>query len=315
MYDLIVIGSGPAGLTASVYASRYKLSNVVVGKVLGGAITLAHKVENFPGFTSISGLELAQKMGKQVKSLGAEMIADEVKKIEKLVENFRITTQAGKQYESKALIVATGTERRELNVPGEEKYLGRGVSYCTTCDVTFFRGKTVALIGGSNAAVAGAVHAANFAKKVYIIYRRDQLRAEPMWTEEALANPKIEVIYKTNITEILGDGAKVAGVKLDRPYQNSSKLDLDGVFIEIGGVPVSSLLKTLGVKIDKNGYVDVDKWMKTNIEGLFAAGDFTDESEVLKQAITACSQGAVAAFSAFKYLTKKQGCFILAKTT
>ncbi|PJE69188.1 hypothetical protein COU96_01150 [Candidatus Shapirobacteria bacterium CG10_big_fil_rev_8_21_14_0_10_38_14] len=185
--------------------------------------------------------------------------------------------------------------------------MGRGVSYCTTCDVTFFRGKTVALIGGSNAAVAGAVHAANFAKKVYIIYRRDQLRAEPMWTEEALANAKIEVIYKTNITEILGDGAKVAGVKLDRSYQNSSKLDLDGVFVEIGGVPVSSLLKTLGVKIDKNGYVDVDKWMKTNIEGLFAAGDFTDESEVLKQAITACSQGAVAAFSAFKYLTKKQG--------
>ncbi len=285
----------------------------MVGRVLGGTIILAHKVENFPGFTSVSGLELAQKMGKQAKALGAEIITDEVKKIEKIEKGFKVSTQpgtilrlakSGKEYESKALIVATGTERRKLDIPGEEKYLGKGVSYCTTCDLAFFRDKTVALIGGSTAAVSGAVHAANFAKKVYIIYRRDKLRAEPIWMEKALVNSKIEVVYKTNITEILGDDAKVTGVKLDKPYQNSSKLDLDGVFIEIGGVPVSNLFKTLGVKIDKNGYVDVDKWMKTNVEGLFAAGDFTDESEVLKQAITACAQGAVAAFSAFKYLQR-----------
>lgn len=307
LLDLIVIGAGPAGLTASIYASRYKLSNLVIGKVLGGAITLAHKVENFPGFTSISGLKLAQKMAAQVKALGGKIITDEVEKIAKTENGFKVATQSGKQYESKTLIVATGTERRKLDIPGEEKYLGKGVSYCTTCDAAFFRDKVVALIGGSNAAVGGAIHAANFAKKVFIIYRRDQLRAEPMWVQEALANPKIEVIYNTNITEILGDGTKVTGVKLDKPYQSSSTLNLDGVFIEIGGVPLSNLLKILHVKIDEAGFVDVDKEMKTNVEGLFVAGDFTDESEVLKQAITACGQGAVAAYSAFKYLNRKKG--------
>jgi len=301
-FDLIIVGSGPAGLTASIYASRYQLKNVVIGKVLGGTITLAHKVENFPGFKAISGLELAQKMGEQVKGLGTEIIIDEVEKITKADSGFQIFAQSGKQFESQALIVATGTERRKLDIPGEEKYLSRGVSYCTTCDIPFFRDKVVALIGGSNGAVSGAVHAAAFAQKVYIIYRRDQLRAEPAWVEQALANEKIEVIYSTNIMEIQGDKSKVTGVKLDKPYQGKGVLATDGVFIEIGGVPVSNLLQTLGVQVSKAGFVDVDKVMKTNVTGLFVAGDFTDESQVLQQAILACAQGAIAAFSAFKYL-------------
>lgn len=301
-YDLVIIGAGPAGLMASIYSSRYKLKNLVIGKLLGGTITLAHKVENFPGFKSISGLEWAQKMAEQVKNLGAEILIDEVEKIEKLGIGFKVSTQSGKQFASRALIAATGTERRKLDIPGEEKYLGKGVSYCTACDVPFFRDKTVALVGGSDGAVSGAIHAASFAQKVYIIYRRDKLRAEPVWTESALANDKIEVIYNTNITEILGDEQKVMGVKLDKPYQGKSDLTLDGVFVEIGGVPVSNLLKTLGVKIDQAGFVDVDKQMKTNVSGLFVAGDFTDESLVLQQAIVACAQGAIASWSAFKYL-------------
>ena len=302
MFDLIIVGSGPAGLTASIYASRYKLNNVVIGKVLGGTITLAHKIENFPGFKAIAGLELAEKMGEQVKALGAEIILDEVTKIEQREGDFKDFVQSGKNLVSKALIVATGTERRKLGVPGEQEYLGRGVSYCTTCDAPFFRGKTVALIGGSNAAVSGAIHAAGFAAKVYIIYRREQLRAEPIWVEEALKNPQIEVIYNTNVTEVLGDQAKVTGVKLDKPYHGKDTLALDGVFVEIGGVPLSSLLQKMGVKVTAAGHIDVDKQMRTNLEGLFVAGDFTDESVVLQQGILACAQGAVAAFAAFKYL-------------
>ena len=302
MFDLIIVGSGPAGLTASIYASRYKLNNVVIGKVLGGTITLAHKIENFPGFKAIAGLELAEKMGEQVKALGAEIILDEVTKIEQREGDFKVFVQSGKNLVSKALIVATGTERRKLGVPGEQEYLGRGVSYCTTCDAPFFRGKTVALIGGSNAAVSGAIHAAGFAAKVYIIYRREQLRAEPIWVEEALKNPQIEVIYNTNVTEVLGDQAKVTGVKLDKPYHGKDTLALDGVFVEIGGVPLSSLLQKMGVKVTAAGHIDVDKQMRTNLEGLFVAGDFTDESVVLQQGILACAQGAVAAFAAFKYL-------------
>ncbi|PJE70284.1 hypothetical protein COU97_00410, partial [Candidatus Shapirobacteria bacterium CG10_big_fil_rev_8_21_14_0_10_48_15] len=295
MFDLIIVGSGPAGLTASIYASRYKLNNVVIGKVLGGTITLAHKIENFPGFKAIAGLELAEKMGEQVKALGAEIILDEVTKIEQREGDFKVFVQSGKNLVSKALIVATGTERRKLGVPGEQEYLGRGVSYCTTCDAPFFRGKTVALIGGSNAAVSGAIHAAGFAAKVYIIYRREQLRAEPIWVEEALKNPQIEVIYNTNVTEVLGDQAKVTGVKLDKPYHGKDTLALDGVFVEIGGVPLSSLLQKMGVKVTAAGHIDVDKQMRTNLEGLFVAGDFTDESVVLQQGILACAQGAVAA--------------------
>ncbi|HUS60348.1 MAG TPA: FAD-dependent oxidoreductase [Nevskiaceae bacterium] len=302
MYDVLIIGSGPAGLTASIYASRYKLSNLVIGRVLGGMMTSAHKIENYPGFASISGAELSQKMGEHVKTLGAEILADGVSKIEKTETGFKVTTENGQDFEGKVLIVATGTERRKLDVPGEKEYLGRGVSYCTACDIPFFKDKIVALIGGSDAAVSGAIHATAFVKKAYIIYRREKLRAEPVWVEEVLKNPKIEVIYKTNITEILGDGTKVTGVKLDSPHQGTEKLTLDGVFIEIGGVPGTQLLKPLGVELDEGGFVKVKPDMSTNITGVFAAGDIANIAGEFQQIVTAASEGAMAAFSAFKYL-------------
>jgi thioredoxin reductase (NADPH) len=311
-YDTVIIGSGLAGLTASIYASRYKMSNVVIGKLPGGTITLAHKVENFPGFTSITGLELARNVIMQVKALGAEILPDEVVKV-KVVEAsgsephfFRVTTEKGGEFEAQTLIATTGTERRKLGVPGEKEYLGKGVSYCTHCDAPFFKGKTVAMIGGSGAAVGGAIHLSQFAQKVYILYRGKELRAEPIWVEEVLKNPKIEVIYNTNVTEILGDGAKVTGVKLDNPYKGSSELPLGGVFVEIGGVPASSFLLPLGVELDENGYVKVNEKMETNVHGVFAAGDFTTQSLILQQAITACAQGAIAASSGFKYLRGKR---------
>lgn len=301
-YDLIIVGSGPAGLAASIYASRYKLSNLVIGKVLGGMMTLAHKVENYPGFVSISGLKLGQKMGKHVKALGAEILTDGVGRIQKTEAGFKVMTESGKEFETKVLIVATGTERRKLDVPGEKEYLGRGVSFCTACDIPFFKDKTISLIGGSDAAVSGAIHAAAFVKKAYIIYRQDKLRAEPIWIEEVLNNPKIEVIYKTNIIEILGDGTKVTGVKLDKTYQGSARLTLDGVFIEIGGIPGTQLVKQLGVDLDEAGFVKVKPDMSTNISGVFAAGDIVNVTGEFQQIVTAASEGAMAAFSAFRYL-------------
>lgn len=302
MDDLIIIGVGPAGLMASIYASRYKIEHLVIGQTAGGTVTLASKVENFPGFNSISGLALAEKMLEQVKYLGAEVVLKMVGRIEKVDGGFRVITEDNQEYETQTLIVATGTERRKLNIPGENEYLGKGVSYCAACDAPFFRDKTVALIGGSDAAVSGAIHTAQFAQKVFIIYRGEKLRAVPIWLEEAQKNPKIEPIFKTNLKEIKGDGTKVNGVILDNPYQGNDLLPLDGVFIEIGGVPGASLLVPLGVKVDKNGYVVVNEWMETNVTGLFAAGDFTTASYVLQQAITACAQGATAAASAFKFL-------------
>lgn len=305
IYDLIIIGSGPAGLTASIYANRYKLSNLVIGKLPGGTITLAHKVENFPGFASISGLELGGKMVEQVKGLGADILTEDVARVEILGEaekHFKVITESNKELEVKGLIVASGTERRKLEVPGEKEYLGKGVSYCTNCDAPFFKDKTVAQIGGSNAAVSGAVHTAEFAQKVYIIYRKNELRAEPIRVEEAKKNPKIEVIYNTNVTEVLGDGNRVTGIKLDNPYQGKSTLALDGVFVEIGGIPTSSFLRPLGVELDENDYIKVNEKMETNVPGLFAAGDVTTHGLVMSQAITACADGAIAAGNVYKYL-------------
>ena len=308
MYDVLIIGAGPAGLTASIYASRYKLSNLVIGKVPGGTIAYAHKVENFPGVPGISGVELGQRMLEQAKSLGVEIMVENVEKIGTVSTEvgksllFKITTNSGKKFEARTLIAALGTERRKLNVPGEKEYLGKGISYCVTCDAPLFKGKTVILVGGSNAACSGAIHLASFAEKIYLIYRKNELRAEPVWVEEVKENPRIEVIYNTNLTEVLGDGAKVTGVKLDVPYRGNSSLSTGGVFIEIGGQPLSSLLLPLGVELDENSYVKVDERMGTNIPGLFAAGDLTTKSLILQQVVTACADGAIAANSVFEYV-------------
>lgn len=334
LYDVLIIGSGPAGLTASIYASRYKLNNLVIGKVPGGTITLAHKVENFPAFSG-TGFELGQRIVEQAMGLGAEMVGEEVARIEIIRDGshppspldlargfggaresftsprlFRVVTEMNKEFEARAVIVATGTERRKLGVPGEKEYLGKGVSYCTNCDAPFFKDKTVALIGGSNAAVGGAVHAAEFASKVYIICRKDELRAEPVWIEEATHNPKIEVIFNTNVTKILGVGEiggvgvvgeRVEGVELDKEFKGNKVLPVDGVFVEIGGVPASSFLRPLGVELDENDFIKVNEKMETNIPGLFAAGDVTTHSLVMSQAIVSCADGAIAAGMAYKY--------------
>ena len=326
MYDTIIIGSGPAGLAASIYASRYKLSNLIIGKMPGGTIAYAHKVENYPGVPDIAGVELGQKMMEQARALGGKILGENVGKIEKLGEKgewgkegemgFRTFTETGKEFEAKTLIVASGTERRKLNIPGEEEYLGKGVSYCTNCDAPFFKGKTVVLVGGANAACSGAVHLAEYAEKVYLIYRKSELRAEPVWVQEVKSNPKIEVIYGTNLTKILGKEGKggregvegtgkVTKVEIDNPYKDEKILKTDGVFVEIGGVPATEFLKPMGMELDENGYIKVSGEMETSVAGLFAAGDVTDKSLILQQTITACAQGAIAGYSAFKYLKRK----------
>jgi len=305
LYDVLIVGSGPAGLTASIYASRYKLSNLVTGVLPGGTITYAHEVENFPGLPGVSGLELGQKMLEHAKSLGGEFLGEKVVEVAKAQseegEGFKVVTSGGKEFLAKTLIVATGTERRKLGVPGEEEFLGKGVSYCVTCDANFYKDKVVALVGGSNAACSGAVHLAKICQKVYLIYRRSSLRAEPVWVEEVKRNPKIEVIYETNLVKIEGD-LKVRRVVLDKPYQGREELEVEGVFVEIGGVPSSELAEKLGVELDEEGYIKVNELMQTNIPGVFAAGDVTNKSKVLAQVITACGQGAVAANSVFEYL-------------
>jgi thioredoxin reductase (NADPH) len=314
-YDLIIIGAGPAGLTASIYASRYQLNHLVMGKSCGGEMALSHEIENYPGFRSISGLDLTKKMEEQARTLGVDISCEGVAKIQPQKGGFKLTTDSRDNYQTKALIIATGTERRKLGIPGEEEYTGRGVSYCATCDAPFFRDKTVAVIGGANTAAQGALLLADLAKKVYIIYRRKPLRADPTFVsriEGKAKKGKIEIIYETNLTEIKGSGNRVTGVILDRPYQppkaslakggGKSELALDGVFIEAGGVPGTALVKPLGVKLDRKGFIKVDLKMGTSVPGLFAAGDITSSGALLQQIVVSCAQGAMAASSAYEFL-------------
>jgi len=302
IYDLIIVGTGPAGLTASIYASRYRLKHLVLGSKEGGSLSWAAEVENYPGFKKITGLDLTNKMMEQVKAFGAEILTKEVTGIEKKDGLFIVKFNGEQSFQSKTIIIATGTERRKLNVPGEAEYLGRGVSYCTICDGNFFKGKIVAMIGGSNAAALGAYHLSNIVSKIYLIYRKKPLRAEPFWRERIEKESNIEVIYETNVIEILGNEGKVTGVKLDKPYRGNQELNLDGVFIEIGGVPGTELVKSLGVNLDESGFIKVASDMRTNIEGVFAAGDVANATGEFHQIVTATAEGALAANSVYKYL-------------
>lgn len=300
IYDVVIIGAGAAAYSAAMYASRYKLSTLIVGKLPGGTTTEAYMVENYPGFEAIGGIELMDKFRAHAKKFGAEEKIDEVVDVKKDKESFKIITKRGKEYFSKTIIMAFGQERRKLNVKGEKEFSGKGVSYCPTCDGYFFKDKILGIVGGSDAATMGAVFLAGLAKKVYIIYRGEKLRGEQIWIDRAVENEKVEVVYKSNITEIYGN-ENVEGVKTD----SGKDIKLDGLFIEIGASPNTELIKKFGVDTDKRGYVKVNAAQETNIEGIYAAGDITNGSNHFEQVVTAASEGAIAAESINKYLKSR----------
>lgn len=296
MYDLIIIGAGAGGLTAALFAVRYKLNTLVLSKDIGGLSLEASKIENYPGFISISGNELMELFRKQVAALGVEIVQEEVIRIDKILtgNSFVVTTEKN-SYDAKAIILAIGTKRRKLNVAGEDKFLGKGVSYCANCDAPLFKKKIVAVVGGSDAAAMSALLISEYAKKVYIIYRKSDLRAEPITVEKIKKNKKIEIIYNANVSKISGKDF-VESVLLD----NGKELKIDGLFIEIGTTPSLALTKPLGLNTDSLGYIITNEKMETNVEGVFAVGDIVKKD--LRQIITACSDGAIAALSAYKYI-------------
>lgn len=330
MYDAIIIGGGPAGLSAAIYAARFNLKAVLISKEIGGYMTEAPQIENYPGFKSISGLELAKLMRKQVEDFGIEIVEEEVVEVKKGLMEIKISknqkaslslffvkTKSNKTFEGKNIIIALGTERRKLNIKGEAEFTGKGVSYCATCDSAFFKNKIVAVAGGANSAAVSALLLAKFAKEVHIIYRNNPLRADPFWVEKIEKTKNISVHCCANIVEIKGT-KKVESILLDngqalgnskgisgaqKNSENFSReMKVDGVFVEIGSMPVVSLAKSLGVKLDSEGYIIVDNIQKTNVEGVYAAGDISTGSNKLRQIITACAEGAVAADSIHKSL-------------
>jgi len=304
IYDIAIVGSGPAAYSASIYASRYKLSNIIFGKIVGGTISEAHMVCNYPGLQDISGIELSAKFEKQAKDLGAGIAYESVVDIKKVDGIFHIYTDRNNQYEAKTVILTTGTERNKLMLPDEEKYLGKGLSYCATCDAMFYRDKTVAVVGGKNAAVMSATMLSDIAKKVYLIYRGTELLGEPMWVDQLMARKNVEIILKTLPIGLEGEN-RLERIKLSQPYKGEQYVSVDGVFIEIGSEPDGLFADILGLEVDAKKYIKVDQTQATNIEGIWAAGDCTTASNGFRQVVTAVGEGGIAANSIFKYLSQK----------
>lgn len=303
-YDVIIIGGGPAGLGAAVYSSRAQLKTVVFEKgLVGGQIVLSDEIENYPGFENpISAFDLTDAMKRQAERFDAEFLTDEVTDIS--IENGTkiVTTYSGK-FQAKAIIYTGGAIPRKLGAPGEKEYTGKGVSYCATCDGALYRGKTVAVIGGGDSAVEEALFLTRFVKKVYIVHRRDKLRANPTVAERAEKNEKIEFVWDSTINEITGSQF-VEGMNVHNKKTNEdSVIAIDGIFIYVGILPNNELVKDL-VEMNKQGFVITDDEMKSKTEGLWVAGDI--RQKMLRQVITATSDGAIAAESVLKWLEEQE---------
>lgn len=300
MYDLVIIGAGPAGLGASIYASRYKLNHVVIGSEIGGQVTEAWEIENYAGIESISGKELMEKFVTQTKDLGGMIVQGSVKKVEKTEAGFEVLTADDKKYETKAIILALGMKARKMNIPGEDKFIGKGISYCATCDAMFFRGKDVAVIGGGDAAVTAAIHLAEFANSVHLLYKEGTKTFEPAWDEKMKKNGKIAASSFDSVSHIIGED-KVQGLEYELAGEKK-EIAVQGVFIEIGSVPGVVVAQDLGVQTDEQGYILVKQDQSTSVENVWAAGDATTGSNKFRQIITAVAEGSVSAGSVYKKL-------------
>ena len=296
--DLIIVGSGAAGLAAALYAGRYKMGTLVIGKEFGGETAKAGLIENYSGVEAIEGFSLMAIMKKQAESLGVEILDAEASAVSRRGHCFQVSA-AGQAYQANTIILAAGAERRRLGLTNEQALTGRGVHYCVTCDGPVYNGKTIALAGGGDASVKGAIFAAEYVKKIFLLVRGKQILAEPINLErlKALGN-KIEVLTETEVKEIIGR-KKFEKIRLSKPYQGSEELKVDGLFIEIGAIPNVKLAQDLGVALDERGYIKVDNLMRTNVDGVFAAGDAVNHFGAFKQVITAAAMGAVAATSAY----------------
>lgn len=296
MYDVAILGAGPAGVTAAVYCARYKLKTLLVSYNIGGWVNNAYVIENLPSKKGIGGAELAKNYKEQVKNNDIDFKKETVLSIKK-DENFTIRTK-NDSFEAKTVLYALGTKKRMLNCPGEGKLLGQGVHTCATCDAPFYRDQEVAVIGGNDAGAKSALLLSEYAKKIYIIELQENIPMEPTWKEKILNHEKMEVLTGVSVKEFVGDERLSSIVLTD-----GKELDVTGAFIEIGSDPNVVLLKRMGAELDDYNCVNVKEDQETNISGLFAAGDLTNNSNNLRQIVTAQSEGAIAAQAIYKRLS------------
>lgn len=312
-YDFIVLGGGGTGLASAMYAARLGMKTLVLGHShgielpIGGTVTTTNVVENYPGFIRLSGVELAKKLEEHAKSYSlVDMIEERASEIQKKGKGFFVRTNKGRTYFGKTIVFATGTRLRRLErVKGIKEFENKGISYCALCDAPLYKNKVIAVVGGSDTAAKEALLLSEYAKKVYIIYRGEQIHPEPINLERIRKNKKIEIISNVNVKEIFGDENSVTGIILDKPRKNSNSLKLDGIFVAIGHMPISDLAKSIGVKLNKADEIIIDhKTSETNVAGVYAAGDVTDKP--FKQLITGVADGCTAAHSAYEYINKKK---------
>ena len=302
IYDMIILGSGPAGLSAAIYAQRACLDTLVIEKEFasGGQMATTYEVDNYPGLPGMGGFDMGMRFREHAEKLGANFVNAEVESL-KLEGETKVVCTAEARYEARTVVIATGAHHRLLKVPGEEELAGMGVSYCATCDGAFFRDKTVAVVGGGDVAIEDAIFLARSCKKVYLIHRRDQLRGARSLQEKLFSLPNVEIIWNTVVTGIEGED-QVEAVKLHNNIEGTdSRMELDGVFIAVGITPNSSIFKNL-LNMDEFGYIKADEECRTNVDGIYAAGDV--RTKALRQIVTAVADGANAVYAASEYLMK-----------
>ena len=301
-YELAIIGAGPAGFSAAIYAKRSGISTIVFDRAGGGGLLqIAPNIENFVGFDAISGVDLVEKMKQHASKYAEFHFYEEVKDIKKLSKGFQLTTEK-KTYEVGAVILCTGTEHKKLDVPGEAEFLGKGVSYCATCDGFFFKGKKVIVVGGGNTALIESIFLKQIGcSEVSVVHRRKQFRAEKIYEEEA-QQKGVRFIFNTIVEEIQGKDNVSSVALFNLETSQRSRLAVDGVFASIGVIPQNEIAQSLGLKLDEHGYIAVDASQRTNVEGVYAAGDVTGG---LRQVIIACAKGTIAALSSTEVLGKK----------
>lgn len=305
--DLLILGSGPAGCTAGIYAARAGLETMIVsGNQEGGQLTMTSSIENFPGFEEINGFELMNKMKEQAVKLGVKFANDHIVEVDFSNRPFVCSSQNGHSYKARAVIIATGSSAKWLNIESEKKYLGYGVSACATCDGFFYRGRTVVVVGGGNSAVSEALYLATLADKVILVHRRNQFRADKILQDRVLNNKKIVVEWNSVVEEILGEEEpkKVTGIKIRNVETDTVKmLDADGVFVAVGHQPNTDIFKG-NLVLDAKGYIETrGKSSETIVEGVFAAGDVKDPK--YKQAVISAGSGAIAAMDAIEFLDRQ----------
>jgi len=302
MYDLIIIGSGPAGMSAAIYATRAKLDFIIIEQNFmgGGQVVNTYEIDNYPGLPGISGPDLSMKMQEHAQNLGAEFVTETVTELDLGGDVKKVTTDMG-TYEARTVILAMGAEHRKLGTPGEDTFAGMGVSYCATCDGAFYRNKDTAVVGGGDVAVEDAIFLARLCSKVYVVHRRDELRAAKVLQDRLLAMPNVEMVWDSTLKSIDGDGQVRSIVTVDKKDGSERTIPVDGVFIAVGIQPISQLVSGK-LDLDQGGYVIADETGATSVPGVFVAGDLRKKQ--LRQIITACADGANAVTSVQDYLIR-----------